>query len=110
MTLREAERRHKQRQQSNPIHDREIELARPLPCELGPSKPERGRETELSRALDDQRVMTFPQWCEVNGFSIWTGKRLVAAGKGPKITQISDRRIGITVGNNRRWQKSRERA
>ena len=49
MSLREAERRHKQRQQSDPIHDREI---------------------ELNRALDDQRVMTFPQWCEINGFSI----------------------------------------
>jgi hypothetical protein len=39
-----------------------------------------------------------------------TGKRLIKAGKGPKITQISDRRIGITVANNRRWQQSRERA
>jgi predicted site-specific integrase-resolvase len=54
--------------------------------------------------------MTIGQWCEVNGFSIWTGKRLIKAGKGPKITQISDRRIGITVANNRRWQQSRERA
>jgi hypothetical protein len=89
MALREAERRHKQRQQSDPIHDREI---------------------ELNRALDDQRVMTVPQWCEVNGFSIWTGKRLIAAGKGPKITQLSDRRIGVTLANNRAWQKSRERA
>jgi hypothetical protein len=65
---------------------------------------------ERDRALDDQRVMTIDQWCVVNGFSIWTGKRLIKAGKGPKITQISDRRIGITVANNRRWQQSRERA
>jgi hypothetical protein len=88
MSLRETERRHKQRQQSDPIHDREI---------------------ELNRALDDQRVMTFPQWCEVNGLSWHTGKRLIKAGKGPVITQVSDRRIGITVGNNRAWQRSRER-
>ena len=89
MTLREAERRHKQRQRSDPFHDREI---------------------ELSRTLDDQRVMSIPQWCEVCGFSIWTGQRLIKAGKGPKLTQISDRRVGITVENNRKWQKSRERA
>jgi hypothetical protein len=89
MTLREAERRHKQRQQSDPILD---------------------REKELNRALDDMRVMSLPQWAEVCGFSIWTGKRLIAAGKGPVITQISERRIGVTVGNNRAWQKSRERA
>ncbi len=36
-------------------------------------------------------------------------RRLIKAGKSPKITQISDRRIGITVGNNRAWQQSRER-
>jgi len=67
-------------------------------------------QTDRDRALDDQRVMTIAQWCEVNGFSPWTGKRLIKAGKGPKITQISDRRIGITVANNRRWQQARERA
>ena len=51
---------------------------------------------ERDRALDDQRVMTIPQWAEVNGFSIWTAQRLIKAGKAPPITQISDRRIGIT--------------
>ena len=66
-------------------------------------------DDELARAVDDQRVMTIPQWCEVCGFSVWTGKRLLKAGKGPPITQISDRRIGITVGNNARWQASRVR-
>jgi hypothetical protein len=68
------------------------------------------RRDERDRALDDQRVMTIPQWAEVNGFSIWTAQRLIKAGKGPKITQISDRRIGITVANNRKWQAARERA
>jgi predicted site-specific integrase-resolvase len=67
------------------------------------------RQSERERAFDDQRVMTIPQWCEINGFSWHTGRRLIKAGKGPIITQISDRRIGVTVGNNRAWQKSRER-
>lgn len=68
------------------------------------------RQQERDRAVDDQRVLTIAQWCEVNGFSLDTGRRLIKAGKGPVITQISDRRIGVTVGNNRRWQQSRERA
>jgi len=89
MSLRETERRHHQRQKSAPARDREIELA---------------------RAFNDDRVMSLRQWCEVNGFSWDTGRRLLKAGKGPVITQISDRRIGITVGNNRKWQASRERA
>jgi predicted site-specific integrase-resolvase len=67
-------------------------------------------QTERERALDDQRVMTIAQWCEVNGFSIWTGKRLIKAGLGPKILQLSPRRIGITVAANRAWQQARERA
>jgi hypothetical protein len=66
--------------------------------------------SERDRALDDQRVMTIPQWCEVNGFSLDTGRRLIKAGKGPVITQVSDRRVGITVGNNRAWQQSRARS
>ena len=67
-------------------------------------------QQERDRSVDDQRVLTIAQWCEVNGFSLDTGRRLIKAGKGPVITQISDRRIGVTVGNNRRWQQSRERA
>jgi hypothetical protein len=66
-------------------------------------------QQERDRAVDDQRVLTIAQWCEVNGFSLDTGRRLIKASKGPVITQTSDRRIGITVGNNRRWQQSRAR-
>jgi hypothetical protein len=64
---------------------------------------EHQHRTERDRALDDQRVMSFALWCEVCGFSPDTGRRLLKAGKGPIVTQISDRRIGVTVGNNRRW-------
>jgi predicted site-specific integrase-resolvase len=67
-------------------------------------------ERPLSRALDDQRVMTIREWCEVNGFSWDTGRRLRRAGKGPTITQLSDRRIGVTIADNRRWQQGRSRA
>ena len=67
-------------------------------------------QTDRDRAFNDTRVLSIRQWCDLNGFSFDTGRRLIKRGQGPKITQISDRRIGITVGNNREWQKSRERA
>jgi hypothetical protein len=67
-------------------------------------------QTERNPALDDQRVMTLRQWSEVNGFSIFTGRRLIKSGQGPKILQLSPRRIGITVAANRAWQQARERA
>jgi hypothetical protein len=58
---------------------------------------------------DDNRVLSFRQWCILNGISTRTGRRILASGNGPTVTQLSDRRIGVTVGNNRRWQEARER-
>ena len=65
---------------------------------------------DRDRALDDLRVLTLPQCAEILGVSKDTLLRLIKKDNGPKITDISDRRIGITVGNLRRWQQSRERA
>jgi hypothetical protein len=66
-------------------------------------------QNERARALDDDRVLSFRQWCELNGFSKDTGLRLRKSGRGPIFTQLSDRRIGVTVGNNRAWLASRSR-
>ena len=55
----------------------------------------------------DDRAMTFPEWCLLNGFSESTGLRLIASGKGPTFVRLSARRKGVTVGENRRWQASR---
>jgi hypothetical protein len=57
--------------------------------------------------MEDDRVMTFGQWCELNSFSRKTGERIVAAGNGPNFIKLSERRKGVTVAENRRWQQSR---
>jgi hypothetical protein len=57
--------------------------------------------------VDDDRVMSFDDWCKLNGFSRSTGQRLIASGKGPRFIQLSEKRKGVTVGENRRWQQSR---
>jgi hypothetical protein len=59
---------------------------------------------------DDRRVLSFAVWCELNNISTDTGKRLLKSGRGPRVLQLSDRRIGITVAANREWQQARERA
>ena len=59
---------------------------------------------------DDNRVLSFRQWCFLNGISARTGRRILASGNGPTVTQLSDRRIGITIRANREWQEARERA
>lgn len=58
--------------------------------------------------MDDDRVMTFDEWCLLNGLSRSSGQRMVAKGEGPAFIRLSARRIGVTVGENRRWQQSRQ--
>jgi predicted DNA-binding transcriptional regulator AlpA len=55
----------------------------------------------------DDRVLTFDEWCAVNNFSRSTGQRIRRGGQGPRFIQLSEKRIGVTVSENRRWQKSR---
>jgi hypothetical protein len=55
----------------------------------------------------DDRVLTFAEWCGLNRISPATGRRIIASGAGPMVTRLSERRIGITVGANRRWRDAR---
>jgi hypothetical protein len=80
MTLREAERRRTQRQHAFEQH-----------------------------SLEDDRVLTFAEWCSLNKIGQRTGRRIIKSGKGPRVLQLSERRIGIRIGDNRRWQASRAR-
>jgi hypothetical protein len=71
----------------------------------------RRRQSERDRANpDDDRVISFRRWCEINGFSEATGRRIINAGNGPVFLQLSPRRIGVTIAANRVWQESRARS
>jgi hypothetical protein len=50
-----------------------------------------------------QRIMSFRDWCELNGFSPSTGHRIIRAGK-VRVTQLSERRIGISESANADYQ------
>lgn len=67
----------------------------------------RRRQSERDRANNANQVLTFGEWCSSNTFSPATGRRIRKAGKGPRFIQLSDRRIGVTVGENRAWQEAR---
>jgi hypothetical protein len=60
-------------------------------------------------ALSEDQVLTFLEWCRLNRISERGGRRILAEGDGPTVVQLSPRRIGVTVGANRRWQASRVR-
>ena len=67
------------------------------------------RQQLLQHSLDDDKVLTFAEWCKLNRIGQRTGRRIIKSPGGPVVTQLSERRIGITVGNNRRWQAARAR-
>ena len=69
------------------------------------SDPAADREIELNQF----RVLTFQQWCRLNGISPATGRRLIKGGRGPTLVQLSDRRFGITIAANAAWQAERAR-
>jgi hypothetical protein len=76
-------------------------------------REQRRRAEQRRRSLSDNlgqsrwRVLSFAQWCELNGFSSATGRRILNSGNGPTITRLSDRRIGITLAANADWQAAR---
>ena len=102
MTLLETEHRRSQRARRKSQKRQRRKARRPAPA---------ARPFSLAGfENDDNRVLSFRQWCILNGISARTGRRILASGNGPTVTQLSDRRIGITIRANREWQEARERA
>jgi hypothetical protein len=80
--------------------------------------PKRGRKTPQRQriftlnappSLSDDQVLTFLEWCALNGISPRTGRRILAGPDPPTVTMLSPRRFGVTVRANREWQQSRAR-
>jgi hypothetical protein len=55
----------------------------------------------------DDRVMTLAEWRTLRRISASTERRMRAAGKGPKLTQLSDHLLGVTVRDDRAWLAAR---
>jgi len=124
LSLQEAERRRKQSkrdreaEQDRRNHHLHDEASLRPHAVAGRAKPSsdsfgvghnRGPPLEHLSA-EDQRVLTLKEWARLNGFSFMTAKRLIKAGEGPTILQVSRRRIGIRLIDNARWQAARLRS
>jgi hypothetical protein len=90
--------------------------------EAGRRRAQRRRAKKPSEVLPDwssldapfatshpNQILTFHEWCRLNRISVRTGRRIIQRGEGPIVTQLSTKRIGISVGNNAAWQASRAR-
>ena len=73
----------------------------------GPKRQKRAR-AQFS-ADHDQQILTFREWCDLDGLSARTGRRILKAPGAPTVTMLTKRRFGI-VGNNKIWQAQRARA
>ena len=73
---------------------------------ISQAEGERRRRQSAQQAARDHRdrVLTFRMWCAVNEFSLATGRRIVKRGEGPRVLQLSPRRIGIRESDNAAWQ------
>jgi hypothetical protein len=58
---------------------------------------------------EDLRVIPWRVWCRDKGISVDTGRRMRERGEAPRIIQISERRIGVTVADDREWTLERVR-
>jgi hypothetical protein len=57
--------------------------------------------------IDLDRITSFADWCKRLGISPATGRRLLKSGKGPVITWLSERRMGIRERHNLQWLDAR---
>jgi hypothetical protein len=107
MSLRESERARSQRAARSPTKQTETKRQREERL-----RKARAKQRQLRQRLveDDDAVLSFKEWCALNGHSERQGRRMLTSGHGPTVTQLSDRRIGISRRNNREWQAARARA
>jgi hypothetical protein len=65
------------------------------------------KERRARYEQDDLRVIPWRVWCAQKGISVDTGRRLRESGKAPRIIHISERRLGVTVADDREWTLAR---
>ena len=56
---------------------------------------------------DGDVVLSFLEWARMAGLSERTAQELRARGEGPRCIKLTDKKLGVTLAEHRRWMKSR---
>jgi hypothetical protein len=56
---------------------------------------------------DGDVVLTFREWYELAGLGEATARELRARGEGPRCVHLTEKKLGVTLAEHRRWMKSR---
>jgi predicted DNA-binding transcriptional regulator AlpA len=66
----------------------------------------RGMDTTAT-AIPLNRVRSYPETAEIAGISLATFRRLLKAGKGPRVTALSEKRRGVSDRDREAWLEER---
>jgi predicted DNA-binding transcriptional regulator AlpA len=67
------------------------------------------RHEEKHYTAEELKVLSYKEMAKLLGISVPTAKRTVAVGNGPRMIQVSARRVGFRVIDIMRWQEARMR-
>ena len=59
---------------------------------------------------DGDMVLPFLEWAALAGISERTARDLRARGKGPRCVMLTDKKLGVSLAEHRRWIKARTEA
>ena len=67
-----------------------------------------GAERASSPIQSERAVVRFQAACKEAGVSVSTMRRLIRAGRGPRLLRLSERCLGVRRGDLNEWLNSRE--
>jgi predicted DNA-binding transcriptional regulator AlpA len=79
----------------------EFDLSNPHEGRRAAALQRRGTDSPLNR------VRSYPETAEIVGISLATFRRLIKAGKGPRITALSEKRRGVSDRDREAWLEER---
>jgi hypothetical protein len=56
---------------------------------------------------DDDVILPFLEWCALAGLPEATARQIRARGQGPRCIKLTDKKLGVTLAEHRRWMKAR---
>jgi hypothetical protein len=66
-------------------------------------------QLQRQQSRDDYRVIRWKDWYQSKGLSKWAANRLRKSDKGPRIVQLTEHAVGVTIKDDREWTEARIR-
>jgi hypothetical protein len=93
-----------------PLTEKPRRKPKPKPKQKTKPKKWHKRPNEPLSHLLPEQVLTIAEWRRINRLSERNARRILAdPEKRPKLVQLSPRRYGVRVADNKAWQESRSR-